>query len=72
MTCILRDLKIFSDANLAICGIFSIVCRQIGFRHTKISMITAKKEEPAFIATGSTFTSMNILVFVHFNAYSRQ
>ncbi len=64
MTCILRDLKIYSEANLPICGVFAIVCRQMGFTHTKLFQITAQKAEPGFIATGNTFTLMNLLVFV--------
>ncbi len=64
MRCILRDLKIYSEANLPICGIFAIVCRQMGFTHTDIFKITTQKAEPGFIATGNNFTLMNLLVFV--------
>ncbi len=64
MTCILRDLQIFSEATLPICGIFAIVCRQIGFPHTKIFKVTAQKANPGFIATGNTFAPLNLLVVV--------
>ncbi len=64
MTCILRDLNIYSEATLPICGIFAIACRHIGFPLTEISKITAKKAEPGFIATGNTFALMNLLVVV--------
>ncbi len=66
MTCILRDLQIYSEANLAICGNLALVCRQIGFPHTEVFKITAKKAETGFIATGNTSTLMNLLAFVHF------
>ncbi len=64
MTSILRDLKIYSEATLPICGIFAIVCRQIGFPHTEIFKVTSQKAEPGFIATGNTFALMNLLVVV--------
>ncbi len=43
VACNLRDLKIYSEANLATCGNFAIVCRQIGSPITKKLTITALK-----------------------------
>ncbi len=69
MTCILHDLQIYSEANRPICGNFALVCMQIGFPHTEVFKTTAKKAETGFIATGNTYTLMNLLVYVHFDAY---